>query len=227
MTATSAPHAEARLYNIPPAALPGHDVIYKDPTAYGPSKSSLAVKRVVGVGDQLIHLSNHPLYASSLSSSFSPFRRRRNSGRRPTLPSKVRTNNTSTCSAFLASASAECCLLLGSSHFLPARRCCCYLGEKPLNSLDSRQLGPISRGKLVGFVEAVAWPPSPRRGLVGSGDSATRRPVQLGSHRRNAGPGGPEHQRRRCHRRFSGRPAPMPLQERTLFASSCWSNGFS
>ena len=54
-------------------------------------------------------------------------------------------------------------------------RCCCVcfscvlyqrfcwlieLGDNPSNSLDSRQLGPIPKGLLVGIAEAVVWPPS-------------------------------------------------------------------
>jgi Signal peptidase, peptidase S26 len=57
--ATNAPMA--RLYDSPPTALPGHVVVYKDPSCYGgPTTKQLAIKRVVAVGGQLLQLSSPP-----------------------------------------------------------------------------------------------------------------------------------------------------------------------
>jgi hypothetical protein len=61
----------ARLYDTPPAALPGHVVIYKHPLAYCPR--TLSVKRVIAVGGQLLQL---PTGTEEISASATSSRRR-------------------------------------------------------------------------------------------------------------------------------------------------------
>jgi signal peptidase I len=61
----------ARVYDTPPAALPGHVVIYKHPLAYCPR--TLSVKRVIAVGGQVLQL---PTGSEGVSASSTSSRRR-------------------------------------------------------------------------------------------------------------------------------------------------------
>jgi signal peptidase I len=105
----------SRVYDCPPMALNGHIVVYKDPEKGIPNE--LCVKRVIGVGGQLV-------------------RPRVSPGKMQQLP-------------------------LYSLH---------VEGDNYSKSRDSRQVGPISKGLLVGIAEYVLWPPT-RMGRI------QRRPV--------------------------------------------------
>ncbi|GKZ00439.1 hypothetical protein MPSEU_000996500 [Mayamaea pseudoterrestris] len=95
----------ARVYSNPPVALNGQVVVYKDPDAGIPSK--LCVKRLVGVGGQLVRPKAWP-------------------GKLQQVPPY---------SLYVE-------------------------GDNKANSRDSRQIGPISKGLLVGVAEYVLWPPT-------------------------------------------------------------------
>ena len=75
--ATNSPMA--RLYDSPPTALPGHVVVYKDPSCYGgPTTKQLAIKRVIAVGGQLLQLPSPPSSSDPTRASNASAGRRQN-----------------------------------------------------------------------------------------------------------------------------------------------------
>jgi len=123
----------SRLYECPPLALSGHVVVYKNPRVAFPNE--LCVKRVIGVSGQYVYRDPTTLnIATREDAGYYLGRRRRRHRRRGDPP--------------------------GGGVVAVPPYSIFVEGDNRANSQDSRHVGPIGKGLLVGVAEYVVWPPS-------------------------------------------------------------------
>jgi len=155
------PKATSRLYDCPPLALRGHIVVYRNPISTYP-KQEMCVKRVIGVGGQYVRYVQQERRLPPQRSTSGVADADGDENARinyPNFPFAGKGRGG------YRSASSQIVSIPPYSIFVE--------GDNAGNSVDSRLVGPIPKGLLVGVAEYVVWPPS-RWQRIRNDDSSIR-----------------------------------------------------